>query len=216
VQAAWEINMGDDVMGDNAETLWTALLAVQGEAIQILRDTEGQVGSRVYKYVTLEQINEKVLPRLTHYGLLWVTRLVDRPDGPTLRYTMLHVPTGEADDGEIRLPLPGGYGAQDFGSAATYMRRYSLMAYLNLAPSVAEDDDGGQAQAAAEAHATVADKPLSERNRTAALSALAKMFDSDEQEDLFLGAVGVSTDRDSWTHADGLAIQRALRARAKP
>lgn len=40
------------------------------------------------------------------------------------------------------LMLPGGHGAQSYGSAESYARRYSLMAFLGIA---AEDDDGAAA-----------------------------------------------------------------------
>ena len=63
--------------------LWAALLAIQGEALQIQQDAEGQVGTRRYNYGSLKAVNQKVLPRLSHYGLVWVTQPVIQDGEPT-------------------------------------------------------------------------------------------------------------------------------------
>jgi hypothetical protein len=121
-----------------------AVLVVQAKAAPLVRNADGQVGSRYYRYVTLANVVEQILPLLVDEDLLWKTWPTSLDDGrPALRYRMTHVPSGEFD--EDTMPLPCDATMQGLGSGITYGRRYALTAYLNL--TIDEDDDGASANA---------------------------------------------------------------------
>jgi len=208
------VNMGDVKMdsngaeGDKPE-LWAALLALQAEALAIQRDAEGQIQNRKYKYATLTALNEKMLPRLAHYGLLWTTKPIRDEDGEhALAYRMLHVASGERETGIMGLGVDTQATPQMIGSAITYMRRYSFMAILNVVP-VETDDDGAKVPRAA------AERKLTERRRTNALSKLLARFDSLQTVELFLGSIGVTTRSEEWTDSDLLKMKRGLEKRGE-
>ena len=179
--------------------LWAALLAIQGEALQIQQDAEGQVGTRRYNYVSLKAVNQKVLPRLSHYGLAWVTQPVIQDGEPALYYELRHVATGQHVYGVMSLAVGSQPNPQDQGSGLTYARRYALMAVLNLTPT--ETDDDGAA-------ASAAPKPrrLSQRRRDEIQQWLDENFEPREIP-LFLGKLGVTNAVQDWTTADQAVIR---------
>lgn len=187
------------------DNLWTALLAVQSEAIRLQKDAEADIQSRSgrsykYKYLTLAKLTESVLPVLTRHGLLWRTLPVLVGEKSCLAYSMRHVSSGESEDGVMTLALSGSAGPQEQGSGISFARRYALMAVLNLVP-LETDDDGRHAQATEE-------HKLSAGQRVKITDALKGVA----QIGLFLSAAGVSTDPDDWTRGDALKIRRALDA----
>ena len=179
--------------------LWAALLAIQGEALQIQQDAEGQVGTRRYNYVSLKAANQKVLPRLSHYGLVWVTQPVIQDGEPALYYELRHIATGQHVYGVMSLAVGSQPNPQDQGSGLTYARRYALMAVLNLTPT--ETDDDGAA-------ASAAPKPrrLSQRRRDEIQQWLDENFEPREIP-LFLGKLGVTNAPQDWTTADQAVIR---------
>ena len=179
--------------------LWAALLAIQGEALQIQQDAEGQVGTRRYNYVSLKAANQKVLPRLSHYGLVWVTQPVIQDGEPALYYELRHVATGQHIFGVMSLAVGSQPNPQDQGSGLTYARRYALMAVLNLTPT--ETDDDGAA-------ASTAPKPrrLSQRRRDEIQQWLDENFEPREIPQ-FLGKLGVTNAPQDWTTADQAVIR---------
>lgn len=123
-------------------SLDAAVLRVQAKAGKLIRNADGQVQSRSYRYVTLTAVVDEVLPLLVEEDLLWKVFPTTTADGrPGLRYSMTHVPTGERDEDE--LPLLVDPTMQALGSGITYGRRYALVSYLGL--TVDEDDDGAGA-----------------------------------------------------------------------
>jgi ERF superfamily len=118
-----------------------ALLAFHAEAPKLTRNAPGQIGSRTYNYTTLDNLLDDVEPLLLKHELLFTVRVTIHEGQPAALYRMEHVPSGEAEEWTGPLPCAEP-GAQALGSAITYMRRYTLQAYLNLA---AEDDDGAGA-----------------------------------------------------------------------
>jgi hypothetical protein len=128
-----------------SDSLFEAILAVQGEAPTLSKDKTATVksdkGSYTYTYTALDTIVEQVGPILNKHGLVWMTMPSGTHDEPTLKYQLTHAATKEAIEGEMPLLLDKS-SAQAMGSAITYTRRYSLCAVLNL---VGDDDDDGQA-----------------------------------------------------------------------
>jgi hypothetical protein len=148
-----------------------ALLAFAAEAPKLLKNADGQIHNRTYKYVTLDALLDDVAPLLVKHELVFTAKPAIAQDGsPAALYRMTHVPSGEIDEWTGPLPCvePG---PQNLGSTITYMRRYTLVAYLNLAPG--DDDDGKAASEqsprapvdryaeAAEAHAQLPPAPPS-------------------------------------------------------
>jgi hypothetical protein len=121
--------------------LAAAVLRVQAAVSKLRSNADGHIGSRSYRYVTLDAVVDEVLPLLVSEELLWRAAPTIHEDGqPALRYRMTHVPSGETD--EDVMPLLGCTDSQALGSATTYDRRYALTAYLNL---TVDDDDGAGA-----------------------------------------------------------------------
>ncbi len=199
-----EPDLAAEAFGLPVENLWTALLAVQGEAIRIQKNAEAEVQTKTgrtykYKFATLALIHEHVLPVLTKYGLLWRT-LPSLVDGkPALAYSMMHVATGGAEEGVMSLALGANAGPQEQGSGLSFARRYALMSVLNLVPTET-DDDGARANRSE-------DRKLSEANRVKVLDELGAAVG---KWDLFVASVGVSSVATEWTRSDALKIRAAL------
>jgi hypothetical protein len=128
------------------QTLAQALAGFHAEVGRILKQSSAQYG----KYADLATVLTAVTPVLSKHGLVVTQTFSPFEGGCTLlRTTLLHA-SGEAVTSD--LPMPSTEGSRNalhaFGAATTYLRRYALLAILNLA---AEDDDGdsfGQEQKA--------------------------------------------------------------------
>jgi hypothetical protein len=117
--------------------LLSALADLQAAPPTITKRGKGQVGSREYKYATLDAIWKALEPWRTQYGIIWVT-CPSRLDGaPVLSYRLIHVKTGDELSGHY--PLTDAHG-QALGADITYARRYALCAVLGLLAD--EDTDG--------------------------------------------------------------------------
>lgn len=93
------------------------------------------------KYADLAAVVEAVIDALNNHGLALIQRPVPDARGVTIRTVFLHESGAEIDGGEFSLPASK-QDPQGYGSAATYCRRYGLMAACGIAP---EDDDGNAA-----------------------------------------------------------------------
>lgn len=120
-----------------------SLLELQKEcqALPLVREATGQVGSREYKYLTLGKLHEAVMPVLHEKGFVWVTQPNATGEGaPVLEYALVKDDNVEDTLAGGFVPLLGCKDMQSLGSAITYARRYALLAVLGLCPD--EDDDG--------------------------------------------------------------------------
>ena len=117
-----------------------ALLAFQLDAPKLHKAAEGQIGSRRYKYTTLDELIAKVRPALNAQGLVLTQGLAfDSQVGlRTLDTTIIHAESGEKM--QSWLVLPPTDDMQEFGKALTYGRRQSLEAMLGV---VGEEDTDG-------------------------------------------------------------------------
>lgn len=118
-----------------------ALAKAQASFPPIQRDKEVTVqtkagGSYKFKYAPLDSILAAVRAPLADNGLAIVQLL----DEDVLVTSLLHS-SGAILSG--RTPIPQTEGVQAYGSAITYLRRYSIQALLGIAAE--EDDDGNQA-----------------------------------------------------------------------
>lgn len=116
--------------------LATALAAAQGEMPRIPKNKKANYGT----YADLDTIHEKVLPVLSKHGLAWTTLPgEDEAGNDVLFYKLLHGISGEVLEGRVRLRLVQD-NMQQFGSAITYARRYTIAAVTGATTD--EDDDG--------------------------------------------------------------------------
>jgi hypothetical protein len=94
------------------------------------------------KYASLDGVVDTIKPTLSKYDLAVVQGFIPSSDGITLETMIVHKSGEWVRDEGLHLPADK-KNAQGFGSAATYARRYALMAMLGVAPS--DDDDGNAA-----------------------------------------------------------------------
>ena len=115
-----------------------ALVAAQAEFPKFPRDRKVKVrmksgGEYEFSYAPLDSILEKVRPVLQKNGI-WFVQFTE---GHHLLTRLIHTSGEWMESGQM--PLIAGSGSvQDFGSAITYAKRYSLSAMLGIA---SEDDD---------------------------------------------------------------------------
>lgn len=119
-----------------------ALTSVEDVAKSETADT----GKYTYSYASLSAILEEVKRACEMHGLA-LTQTPTMTEGMLAVYTkLIHKNGGEVNFDPIMLRLPAE--AQPFGSALTYLRRYSLMTIFAIST---EDDDGKAATQAARA-----------------------------------------------------------------
>lgn len=125
---------------DTIDLLSAALVQAQAE----IENPEKNATNPAFrsKYVNLTGVLEVVRPALAKNGLA-VVQGVGMDDGRVVVTTRLVHASGQwLEPGAASAPL-GKQDAQGVGSAVTYLRRYSLLAALGIAPE--EDDDGNAA-----------------------------------------------------------------------
>ena len=139
-------------------TIYSDFIGIQKELPPLVKDTQGDG----YKYPTLNQLLDIVLP-MCHdrgLGLMQVTHPIE--GGVGVETVLFNENNEHISSGILAMPLTtdadgniinvggkkrqggvyGQFGAQAYGSALTYARRYSLTAFFGMK---AEDDDGYQA-----------------------------------------------------------------------
>ncbi|MFZ9551034.1 MAG: ERF family protein [Hylemonella sp.] len=121
------------------QNLATALADFHSEVGKILKQSDAQYG----KYADLATVLATVTPALSSKNLVVTQTFMPLEVGTSttvLRTTLWHS-SGESISSD--LPMPNAEAQRNalhaFGAATTYLRRYALLAILNLA---AEDDDG--------------------------------------------------------------------------
>lgn len=130
-------------------TLAQKLLAIQKELPRTLnRDGKATVptksgGQYSYKYVTLDQVLEKVVPVLNKHGLYLYDQVGADESGN--QFLTVNIADSESDASiTSKVLLPKVERMQEWGSSVTYARRYALMPLLGLVGD--EDDDGNTSQ----------------------------------------------------------------------
>ena len=134
--------------------LATALAAAQCE-MQNPRFDKTNPGFRS-KYASLAAVRDAVIPILARHGIAVVQNLTTT-DGGICCTTMLLHKSGQSLISSLPMPAAK-FDAQGLGSAATYARRYGLMA---MAGVVGDEDDDGNAFVAKQPHpAMAAEAPM--------------------------------------------------------
>ena len=126
------------------ESPLTAALAKFHKAVgTIHKGSRAQYGN----FASLADVLSAIATPLADAGLA-VTQTFIPTEGCTLLRTTLRHTSGETVDSDVPLITVNGRNAlHDWGGAVTYQRRFSLLAALNLAAGI-EDDDGDSADKA--------------------------------------------------------------------
>lgn len=124
---------------ESISALAKALVAAQAQMRNpVLDSTNPHFKS---SYVSLAGVRDAVVPVLAKHGLA-VTQMLSIAERGVICETMLLHESGEWISSTLELPATK-FDAQGIGSAATYARRYALMALACVVGD--EDDDGNQA-----------------------------------------------------------------------
>lgn len=118
---------------------YAAFVAAQKEFAPALKSSQNPHFKS--RYADLAACVEAVIDALNNNGLAVIQRPLLDNSGVTIQTVFLHETGEEIDGGTLHLPASK-QDAQGYGSAATYCRRYGLMAACGIAP---EDDDGNAA-----------------------------------------------------------------------
>ena len=149
------------------ESPLTAALAKFHKAVgTIHKSSKAQYGA----FASLADVLSAISAPLSDAGLA-VTQTFIPTEGCTLLRTTLRHTSGETVDSDVPLITVNGRNAlHDWGGAVTYQRRFSLLAALNLAAGI-EDDDGDSADKAPAAPAAkpqTVKKPPAQTSKPAA------------------------------------------------
>lgn len=94
------------------------------------------------KFASLAAVRDAVIPVLAKHGIACLQDLTNVEGGVACTTTLLHASGQLLKFGPLKMPVSKA-DAQGFGSAATYARRYHLMAVANVVGD--EDDDANEA-----------------------------------------------------------------------
>jgi hypothetical protein len=130
-------------MSDN---IYTAIAEIQADPPVMVKDSDGQVGPRKYRYLSLNKLMETLLPELNRRGVVLIQTPTVVEGQPALLTELLHIESF-TKVGETMLLMSSDATPQQQGSAITYARRYALTSILGLVAD--EDDDGAAVQSAA-------------------------------------------------------------------
>lgn len=119
---------------ESVKHIYTSMIKAVAEIETPKKTTQGYG----YKYAPLDEVLDKVRPVLNKYGLALIQTPVSNADGCIGVETRLIHESGEWIE-ESYMYKPAKLDPQVIGSIITYLRRYSVMALLEIAP---EDDDG--------------------------------------------------------------------------
>lgn len=134
-----------------------ALVAAQAELpTAIGRDADGQIGTREYRYLTLDKLIAETRPILQKHGLAIIqapTYIERGEEGaiPALRTSLVHADADDLHTSESLTWVMPLYltdkTMQGLGAAITYARRYAWQSVLGIA---AEEDTDGPADPTAD------------------------------------------------------------------
>lgn len=97
------------------------------------------------KYADLASCIEAVIDALNNNGIYLMQLTEEREGGVCVQTVFIHESGEQMSSGSLYVPAAK-HDPQGYGSALTYVRRYSLMAACGIAP---EDDDGNASTASA-------------------------------------------------------------------
>lgn len=144
-------DVGDPIRRDK---IVAALARARGEMHPVVKEKTAVVqrkdggGRYEYAYATLDAAVAAAVPALSRHGLYVEQRFEELEAGTFLITTIWHESGQCMLPSVLRLDHDPADGPRVFGALVTYLRRYSYLAALGLAP---EDDDGAVAQESVDA-----------------------------------------------------------------
>lgn len=175
-EVATEMKPGGIAFVPAQNNLATALAAAQGQFAQIHRDKTVTVtmksgGTYTFSYAPMESILRAVTPALAASGLS-LTQSVTEMSGKQFVETALLHSSGQRISNHTQI-FVNGDGAQAYGSAMTYARRYGVTLLLCIC---ADDDDDDDANAAEGNDAQVVSERKPREDQSSPASGYAKRF----------------------------------------
>lgn len=168
------------------------------------------------KYASMAAVRESIVPVLSKHGIAVMQNLVTNEHGVGCETILAHSSGQSMRFGPLFLPASKA-DAQGFGSAATYARRYSLMAVAGVVGD--EDDDANAATGKpAMVHSAKDDLPAVDPARVKVVAdAIVKAWNTDADEDGIALAVfdvheAIKTDAALYTAAMEEAKKRGVKA----
>ncbi len=129
-----------------SENIYTAISEIQADPPVLVKDSDGQVGPRKYRYLSLNKLMDTILPMLNDRGVILIQTPSFVNDQPALTTELRHIES-ETYVVDTMLLMSSDATPQQQGSAITYARRYALTSILGLVAD--EDDDGAAVQSVA-------------------------------------------------------------------
>lgn len=137
-----EIVQKDFETSESLDKLAQDMVRLQGALQNVSRDADVQSVKFSYKYTTLTSVWDEVRPKLQSHGFSLIQAPLKSREGILLKTMLLHS-SGQFISSIFFMPAKQPQ-PQDFGSAITYARRYTMCAILGIAPD--DDDDATLAQ----------------------------------------------------------------------
>ncbi len=122
----------------NPKDIYEALFAFQADPPSLTKD--GYNPHFKNKYVTLEQVVDRVIPALREQGIMALQPVSNVGEASALCTILRHMPSGTQMEYEMPLVMDR-VAPQAQGSAITFARRYALLSFLGL---VSDEDNDAQ------------------------------------------------------------------------
>ena len=175
-----------------------AFVKAQKEFGALLKDSNNPFFKS--KYADLHSCVSTVLTALNNNGIGLIQTCHESDVGVIVETMFIHESGETINCGKLQVPAIK-QDPQQYGSALTYARRYSLMAACGIAP---EDDDGN----AAAKQAPVRTVPFNTPKASLAASLIPHALSNDELNDA-LRVMGVQTTLESLKNSYGLYYSKA-------
>ena len=135
----WILENGYKLRAEKMKNIATAFVKAQKEFGALLKDSNNPFFKS--KYADLHACVSTVLTALNNNGIGLIQNCHESANGVIVETTFIHESGETINCGRLHVPAIK-QDPQQYGSALTYARRYSLMAACGIAP---EDDDGNAA-----------------------------------------------------------------------
>lgn len=123
-------------MEKKTPNIYSALAKAQAEFPKIDLDAKVSFGNTNFKYATIANILDAVVPVLTKHGITHFNVI----DDGKIKTTLYH---GDSDTQiSTESPLESGGKMQDYGARITYLRRYLLVSLLGVSAEEDKDHQG--------------------------------------------------------------------------
>tara|TARA_R100001463_G_scaffold8701_2_gene26536 strand:- start:241 stop:909 length:669 start_codon:yes stop_codon:yes gene_type:complete len=136
-----KIEIQDTAMSESIKNIAKAQANMQKELTDTKKDTKGYG----YLYTNLDSLVKHLRPLLTKHGLSFMQMPVGSENQAGIQTIYMHT-SGEWITSLVKVPiadLKGQNAYQSLGSAITYLRRYSLSAFVGIASDEDNDAQGG-------------------------------------------------------------------------